>query len=296
MELVDEEDHAAHAPDLRQGVLDPLLKLPSVLGARQHGRQVDGEDGLPQQLLRHVAADHPLGQSLRHGGLAHPRLPHQHGVVLGPAGEDADAPGDLPVPAHHRVQLALPGQGVETAGELLEDLGPGRLLPPGGGDAGGGLPGQALDHAHALEEGRLNFLRVRPYVRQHPHGHGAVLLEDAQQQVLRAHVALPQAVGLPHGVLDDPLGPGGEPLGRRQPRQARAHDLHDGLPGPLPGDGLLRQAPVGRSALLPQKAQQQVFAAHVAVAQLLRRRLGQAQGALRPGGESVVVHDASHPP
>ena len=47
---------------------------------------------------------------------------------------------------------------------------------------------------------------------------------------------------------------------------------------------------MGRAALLPHEAQQQVLAAHVAVAQLLRGLLGQAQGALGPGGESVFVH------
>ena len=42
--------------------------------------------------------------------------------------------------------------------------------------------------------------------------------------------------------------------------------------------------------LLPQQAQQQVLAAHIAVAQLLRRRLGKAQGVLGSGGELVFPH------
>ena len=108
--------------------------------------------------------------------------------------------------------------------------------------------------------------------------------------MLRAHVSPAGPAGLAHGVLDDTLGPGRQPLGRRQPGQSRSHDINDRRPGPLGRNGLLRQAPVGRPRLLPQETQQQVFAAHIAVSQLLRRRLGQPKSVLRPGGESVFIH------
>ncbi len=109
--------------------------------------------------------------------------------------------------------------------------------------------------------------------------------------MLRAHVAAAGAAGFAYGVFYDPLGPGGQPLGRGKPRQASAYDFNNGRPGPFPGDGLLQQAPVGRAALLPQKPQQKMLAADIAVAQLLRRRLGEPQGALRPGGKSIFIHD-----
>ncbi len=70
VELVNEEDHVAHPADLRQGVFHPLLKFSPVLGARQHSGEIDGQDVFPRQLLRHIAVDDPLGQSLRHGGRA----------------------------------------------------------------------------------------------------------------------------------------------------------------------------------------------------------------------------------
>ena len=160
----------------------------------------------------------------------------------------------------------------------------------GAGAQGRSLPGQALNHAHALDQGALEPLWIRAHGAQHPHSHGALLPQDAQQQVLRAHIAASGPAGLPHGVLDDPLCPGGEALGRGQPRQTRADDAHHRVPGPLLGDRLLCQTAVGGPRLLSQQAQQQVLAAHIAVAQLLRGLLGQAQGVLRPGGELVVVH------
>ena len=83
------------------------------------------------------------------------------------------------------------------------------------------------------------------------------------------------------------IGPGRQSLGRRQPGQSRSHDINDRRPGPLGRNGLFCQAPVGRPRLLPQETQQQVFAAHIAVSQLLRRRLSQPKSVLRPGGESV---------
>ena len=106
--------------------------------------------------------------------------------------------------------------------------------------------------------------------------------------MFRPHEAVAQPPRVPDGQLDHPLGPGGEPL-------------HRGPGGPLPRvfDQQLREPGVGHAApaedscplarLLPYNAQEQVLAADVAVAQLLRRLLGLFKGGFRPLGESVVA-------
>ena len=68
MQFVDEEDDATYPAHLRQDVLDPLLKLAPVLGARHHGGQVQGKQTLGAQLVGHIPGHHPAGQPLGHGG------------------------------------------------------------------------------------------------------------------------------------------------------------------------------------------------------------------------------------
>ena len=79
------------------------------------------------------------------------------------------------------------------------------------------------------------------------------------------------------------VGEVSQALGRGRTRQPHPHGaLHD-LHRHLRGEACLRQDGVGRPLLLPQKAQQQMLRAHVAVAQLSRRLLAQPQGLLRSG-------------
>ncbi len=129
MQFVDEEDDATYPAHLRQDVLDPLLKLAPVLGARHHGGQVQGKQTLGAQLVGHIPGHHPAGQPLGHGGLAHAGFADEGGIVLLAAGEDLDDPVDLPVPAHHRVQHAPGGQPGEIAGELVQQLCVAAVLP-----------------------------------------------------------------------------------------------------------------------------------------------------------------------
>ena len=75
VELVQKEDDVPRPFYLRHGGLHPLLKVPPILGARQHGGKIQGEEPPVQQILRHVPGYNALGKALRHGGLAYPWLP-----------------------------------------------------------------------------------------------------------------------------------------------------------------------------------------------------------------------------
>ena len=70
----------------------------------------------------HVAVGDPLGQPLDHGRLADAGLADEHRVVLGPPRQDLDDPADLLLAADDRIELALPGQGGEVAGVLVQGL------------------------------------------------------------------------------------------------------------------------------------------------------------------------------
>ena len=81
--------------DLGDDLLQPLLELAAVLGAGDQGADVERDQPLVLQLLRHVAGDDALGQPLDDRRLADARLADQGGVVLGAAGEDLHHPVDL---------------------------------------------------------------------------------------------------------------------------------------------------------------------------------------------------------
>ena len=106
--LVDEQhDLALRGLDLLQHGLQPFLELAAVFRAGDHGAEVQRQQLLVLQRLRHVAVDHADGEALDDGGLADAGLADQHGIVLGAAGEHLHGAADFLVPADHRVQLAL---------------------------------------------------------------------------------------------------------------------------------------------------------------------------------------------
>jgi hypothetical protein len=62
VQLVDEEDDVLGAADLVHHRLDALLELAAVLGAGDHQGEVEGDDLLVAQDLRHVAVGDFLGE------------------------------------------------------------------------------------------------------------------------------------------------------------------------------------------------------------------------------------------
>ena len=119
--LVDEDDELALAvADLRQQGREALLEVAPVLRARDHGRQVQGDDAAAVQLRGHVVVRDGLRQALRDRGLAHTGFTDEHGIVLGAASQDLDRLRDLLIPADDRVQSALGGLGREVVAVQVE--------------------------------------------------------------------------------------------------------------------------------------------------------------------------------
>ena len=123
VELVDEGDDLARGVgDLLEDGLEPLLELAPVLGPGEHAGDVEGDEALALQALRHVAVGDAPGQPLDDGRLADARLADEDRVVLRPAGEHLDDAADLLVPADDRVDLAVAGPLREVLAVLLERL------------------------------------------------------------------------------------------------------------------------------------------------------------------------------
>ena len=210
MQLVDEQDHIPRPAHIPQHRFDPLLKISPVLGPRQHGRDIQGDNALVGKFGRGLSLGNLYGQPLRNGGLSHARLPHQHRVILGSPGEDLHRAPYLVPTAHHRVDLALGGKLRQVPAVLIQHLGI-RPAHRTAESAGLGLAVVARVSEHRHNVG-VNIIDLQPQLRQ---GHDAAALalpQDAQQQMLGADVALPQTDGLLSSLFHCQPGADGEPM------------------------------------------------------------------------------------
>ncbi len=240
VDLVDERDDLPLGGlDLLEDGLQALLELAAVLGAGDHGAQVQADQRLAAQGLGDVPGHHPLGQALDDGGLADAGLADEHGVVLGAAREHLHHTADLGVAADHRVELAGAGDLGEVRAVLLQGLEGGlRVL---GGDAG---------VAAHQGQGGGERLEARPVRAQCLTGLAGVRCH-AEQQVLGGDELVRALLGLGARVLHDLQGGARElglghraALGGGQASDGRGGRRGDGVgvgPGGLQdghGDGL----------------------------------------------------------
>ena len=130
--------------ELLEHGLEPLLELAAELGAGDERAEVEREEALVLEALRHVAVDDALREPLDDRRLADAGLADEHGIVLRPAREDLDDAADLLVAADHRVELALARGLGEVARVALQRL----ILVLGR------LVGDAMRAAHRFERGR----------------------------------------------------------------------------------------------------------------------------------------------
>ena len=100
--------------------LQPLLELAAVFGAGDQRAEVERQQALVLQALRHVAVDDAQRQALDDRGLADAGLADQHRVVLGAARQHLDRAADLLVAADDRIELALARRLGQVAGVFLQ--------------------------------------------------------------------------------------------------------------------------------------------------------------------------------
>ena len=126
--LVDKQDDVVGFGGLLDHVLEALLKLTAILGARDQTRQVERPDVLVHKVLRHVASCDLLSQALDDGRLAHAGVTQDKRVVLGAARKDLHHALDFLFAANHGIELAVARLLREVGGELLKRIGATPLL------------------------------------------------------------------------------------------------------------------------------------------------------------------------
>ncbi len=108
MQLIQKQNHIPRTLRLIQNLLQPLLKLPTILRPRNHPRQIQRHNPLVLHPLRHIPRTHRLRQPLHNRRLPNARLTNQHRIVLRPPAQHLHNPLQFLLAPNHRVQRPLP--------------------------------------------------------------------------------------------------------------------------------------------------------------------------------------------
>ena len=185
------DDRARRFVDLLEDGFQPVLELAAVLRTGKKRPQVEGENLLVSQRLRHVALHDPLRQTFNYGRFPHTRLADDYRVVLRAPRENLHHPPDLVVPAYDRVELAFSCLLGQIPAILLEGL---VLLFRV-------LVGDPLRPPYILQD------RVNPVLRdalglKQSRSRPFAAIGYADEQVLRADVFVLQPLRFSHGDVD----------------------------------------------------------------------------------------------
>ena len=201
--LIDKQDDVVGLGGLLDHVLEALLKLATILGARHEARQVERPDILVHEVLGHVAGCNLLSQALDDGRLAHAGVAQNERVVLGAARKNFHHTLDFLFATDHGVELAIARLLREVGRELLKRIGATPLLLRGiraakerqarTGTTSTGAGERTLlvlvlgsEFLDSLFDGGGRHTQAHEDV----HGHAVALFDDSDQQVLGRHVGL----------------------------------------------------------------------------------------------------------
>ena len=290
MHLVDEEDAVPGALQLFDHLLQPLFELATVLRTRDQRADVQRDDPLVEQHLRHFAARDPLRQRLDDRCLADARLTDEHGVVLGAAREDLDDALDLLFAADHRVELVRACCRRQVDAQLVN-----------GRRAGGGSAalGGALRHALRQDARHFGAHLVEAYAEafQHAGSDALALADETQQQVLGADVVVAETARLIDGQLDHLLRAWCKADLAHDRAVATADDELDCGADFVQFDAEVGEHLRGNAFTLSHQAEQQVLGADVVVVEAQGFFLSESEDATRPLGKLVepVRHKSDSP-
>ena len=89
-------------------VFQPLLKIAAIFRACKQSRQIKRKHRLSLQQRRDVSVYYRFGKSVHNRRLANARLPNQHRIVFGAAGQNLNYPFYFLLPADDRVKFVFP--------------------------------------------------------------------------------------------------------------------------------------------------------------------------------------------
>ena len=265
VQFVDEDDDVRVVGQLLHDRLEALFELTAVLRAGHDERDVEREDALVGEEVRHVAVDDLLRQPFDDRGLADAGLADEDGVVLGAAAEDLLHALELVAAADQRIEQVLHRRVGEVAAELGEQR---RLL--GAGERR--LLVEQLDDVFA------HLMEAHAFFHQDGGGHRALFAQDAEQQVLGADVVVQQPIGFFGRELQDALGFGAEGnFDRRGHLLAKDGAAFDFLANIFERQVGAREDPAGQALSFSDQAEEQVLRLNRDAPELARFVAGKKQ-------------------
>ncbi len=247
MQLVDEHDDVRVVGQLLHDRLEALFELTAVFRAGDDQGDVEGEDSLVGQEVRHVAEHDLLRQAFHDGRLADARLADEDGIVLRPAAEDLLHTFELVLAADERVELVFH----RRLGQIPAEFGQQRRF---------------LDtrQRRLLIEERHDVLahgiEAHPLFEQDGRGHRALFAQDPEQKMFRADVVVQQAVSLFGGKLQHTFGFGAErELDRGRDLFAENSPAFDFLPDVFEREMGAGKNPAGQPLALANQAKEEVL-------------------------------------
>ena len=307
MHLVDEDDHVLGALDFVHHSLDPLLELAAVFGTSNHQGKIEGDDLLIQEDFGHDTAGDFLRQTLGDGGLADAGLTNKHRIVFGAAAKDLDDAADLVFTTDHRVEFALTSQLGEVATKGFEG---GRFnvlfatffasrTTLGSSSRGLFAWTTTTGTGLAFVTGKLRIELAQDFVTraldvdvkglEYTCRHAFTLAQQAEQDVLGAHIGVVKRLGFLAGEGEDFLHP-------RRVRDASlgfgfladANLLFNGITHRFQVEAHLLQHADSHTLTQLDQTQQEVLGAHVIMVKAVGFFARQCEDLLRAGGE--VIH------
>ena len=211
VDFVDEQDGVRVRLQLLQHLLQPLLEVAAIAGAREQRAHVEREHGGGRQHFRHFAIDDALGKPFRDRGLADAGIADEQRIVLLAAAQHLDRAVDFGIAADDRIDLAVARLLVEVDAigferlalllGVLVALGFGLLIDAahgsGFGDAGP-LGDAVTDIVDRVVAGHVLLL-------QEISGMTLALGEDRDQHVGAGHLFAAGRLHMDHRALDHAL-------------------------------------------------------------------------------------------
>ena len=182
VQLVNEQHAVARALDLLDHLLQPLLELAAVLRSRDQRTDVQRQQPLALQRLRHVARRNVLSQPFDHRRLAHARLADQHRIVLRPPRQNLNDPLNLLRSPDHRIQRPRPRSRGQVEAQLIDRRCPRRRARPRA--AARACPGARRGWTTLRENSRrlrADSLQIDAQRLQHARRNALALADETQQ-------------------------------------------------------------------------------------------------------------------
>ncbi len=168
---------------LAHDVLDALLELAPVFGARDHAGKVQHEHSLASDIFRHKSHGNALRQPLHDRRLADAGFPDEAGVIFGAAAQDLHDAADLALAPDDRIKSSLR----RKAGQVAA-VGVDRRRRPGGAPHGAAaeeiLLVEHAFHAHRDDRIPVHSADIDPHRVQEPCRDAVGIAEQGQQDVL----------------------------------------------------------------------------------------------------------------